>query len=644
TSVHAYTLPVPNPPDVAFRAPSKPIPVGAVPDPIGDAAIEKLGTARVVPPAPNPDERIRGLATGFVKRVFDDRIDLKLMQDQVEHAYGSSLPPQLRAVELDRLTAGSDQAARVVVEQGLQPAYQRANGDIAALEKALEAQDNLDVAASIGQRAGAAAGEARKFSGGMTATDSRAALARLEERLGPERWANVQEAMNGVHDYVDRLRDRLVSAQVWPEEFATEMKARYPHYIPTRILDYMGDTAEHIAPGQKIGLSDQGWKKLSEEGTERAREDVTASLARMAFEVERRARKNETFLALHDWRNIDPEINKALVPLAAGERTPPGMEKVTGFVNGVKQEFAAEPWAAQAITFQRLGNVPQAIAMGREIYRTGAVERNPTFALVANPALDSITYNYSAISKFGRQHILDIKKAAAEGFVDAFKGIGADRLDGPVTQRFLLGGGGMGQEGWMRPAGAAAIARQIKRSAIIGDRFDLQRALTDAVTFGWVPRIGRRTELGYRNAAMLLEERLGAGPGQKAIMAGRTGTQDFTQGGTYTKALNQWIPFFNIGTQTPYWLAQKAKDDPKGALAAYLTLVAMPTLASEAWNRSDPERAAAYEDIPQYVKDRGVVIMKPDPWLPPDKRGNRLPNYVHIDLRNLAGPAILTRE
>jgi hypothetical protein len=40
--------------------------------------------------------------------VFDDRIDLKLLQADVERAYGADLPPAYRAVELDRITGGSD--------------------------------------------------------------------------------------------------------------------------------------------------------------------------------------------------------------------------------------------------------------------------------------------------------------------------------------------------------------------------------------------------------------------------------------------------------------------------------------------------------------------------------------------------------
>ena len=61
------------------------------------------------------------------------------------------------------------------------------------------------------------------------------------------------------------------------------------------------------------------------------------------------------------------------------------------------------------------------------------------------------------------------------------------------------------------------------------------------------------------------------------------------------------------------------------------------------WNRSDPQRAKDYADVPQYVKDQGIVVMLPGE-APVDQQGNRKPMYAVIKLREWTPFATLARE
>jgi hypothetical protein len=168
------------------------------------------------------------------------------------------------------------------------------------------------------------------------------------------------------------------------------------------------------------------------------------------------------------------------------------------------------------------------------------------------------------------------------------------------------------------------------------------RLTKDLLTLHPVEALGERIELGPRVAAMRLAERRGENA-TKAIIDGRTVTVDFSQGGTVTKYLNNFIPFFNVGFQGPAQITRAFRDNPRAFVATVGTLLGVPSAAAEVWNRSDPQRAKDYADVPQYVKDQGVVIMLPGE-APVDKQGNRKPMYAVIKLREWAPFATVARE
>jgi hypothetical protein len=129
----------------------------------------------------------------------------------------------------------------------------------------------------------------------------------------------------------------------------------------------------------------------------------------------------------------------------------------------------------------------------------------------------------------------------------------------------------------------------------------------------------------------------------KAVIDGRTVTVDFSQGGTVTKYLNNFIPFFNVAAQGPVQVARAFRDNPKAFAATVGTVLGMPTIAAEAWNRSDPQRAADYKDIPDYIKNQGIVVMLPGE-APKDAQGNRKPLYALIKTREWSPFVSLARD
>ncbi len=97
--------------------------------------------------------------------------------------------------------------------------------------------------------------------------------------------------------------------------------------------------------------------------------------------------------------------------------------------------------------------------------------------------------------------------------------------------------------------------------------------------------------------------------------------------GTWARGLNTAIPFLNATVQNAARFAREMKAHPIGASASAATLLGVPALAAYAMNHRDDATEAAYEDVPQYLKDSGMVFMLP--WAGQDNRGP-LPNYLWL--------------
>lgn len=134
----------------------------------------------------------------------------------------------------------------------------------------------------------------------------------------------------------------------------------------------------------------------------------------------------------------------------------------------------------------------------------------------------------------------------------------------------------------------------------------------------------------------------------EGTQAGRTTTIDFAKGGTWAKNLNQIVPFFNVAVQSIADVKRAYTQNPAGYTTALVTGVAAPVYFTEVWNNATESRRKDYEDVPQYIKDQGLVIMYPNEAdgfsVPVDDEGNRHPQFLHIRFRHLAPFGVLTRE
>jgi len=227
--------------------------------------------------------------------------------------------------------------------------------------------------------------------------------------------------------------------------------------------------------------------------------------------------------------------------------------------------------------------------------------------------------------------------AYLRAFADAMSGVGSGRVTGEGARALEASGGAMrggGVTGRMTQTQAPEQLRKLTRSTafVVRNGADLKQLLGDVAAFGWVKALGNRFEQVPRIATRELALARGESP-LEAMRQAREVTTDFNRGGRFTKEINRYVPFFNVGVQASAQLGRLLKEHPAGAAYAGLTLLGAPASASEAWNYADPQRAQDYEDVPDYLKKQGVVLMLPGE-APVDKNGNRVPQKIVLPVPN----------
>ena len=96
-----------------------------------------------------------------------------------------------------------------------------------------------------------------------------------------------------------------------------------------------------------------------------------------------------------------------------------------------------------------------------------------------------------------------------------------------------------------------------------------------------------------------------------AADAARNVTANFARRGEFGTVLNAVIPFFNATIQGSRTLRNAFVKNPAKTTALFATTIATPVAVSTLWNISDPERKAIYDQIPDYEKERNIIIIPP---------------------------------
>lgn len=610
---------------------------------------------------------------------------------------------------LDRAHLQGDEDAIAAAEEALGRAQTRERNARRALDKL---QGGVDAAAAQRQDAqlqqslvrGEEVRANRVFSGDTRAYPPLQIESELARRVGGD-GARIQ----GIHDAADAMfeaarhaRDRLHEAGIIDDTVHRTLEENFPHYLPTVFVDRLERGADSALTGGSTNFSlrslrDAGGlpfgRRLSEQGSEAARESPLVTINRLLYASEGLAQRNETGRALermvqHDATHGSGELAQHFVRLKDPDQAVPAATHTKFVVHGPDEHGVTETRAyAVPKLYESLVRLDPSAARqvmaefgrwtGAPLARAVQTGLSPAFML-RNALIDAQT----ALTREGAANLTRPQRAgrALKEFAQAYRDVnplhslltGEDVLRLPEVREAYRRGAGQTSERLspaaerMRALGITGFgdrrAEYLRQRMLAGGQpdpgkkllgvlnqaealkwMDALRALGDTVGDNPVGRrvgaFGEAIETAPRLAAYRRAKAEGLTPlGQS--MAMRDVTLDFQRGGTATRALNGMIPFLNAGVQGMARFA--GRDLAKGNRLDTLTgmaALALPAAAAEVYNRV--LFGQDYADVPQYLKDNSLILMNPldDPQATTDASGRPAPGqrgYVAIPLRREA--------
>jgi hypothetical protein len=630
--------------------------------------------------APSGVTNSRGIRERWAQAWTDDRAGIRNFQEAVSKALGRPLTAGESVAELTRVNPASVASQRL--DDGLKPALQAVGEDEDYLAQYLVHKHNVDVAREIGQRAyddaitvgkspaqaavaASRASATRQFSGDLHLTETTQALQDIEQRVkslpdGAARWQDIENGAQAVWDTNRQTLERKRDAGIISDDLYNELTQRYPHYVRTDIADYFDKGAGGPAPaGKRLGLSDIGIQKISSEGTAKERVNPILSTIDQTYASESSIARNEAGKAFEELVRLDPSWQstfKEVVPSQGVNRGNPATTVPSSYSLRNGEQFLKVWDGGQARTYvipkeyaalvspqtgRVLGDSGAAklLSTAMNVYKSLITSKNPAFSLVVSPIRDLGDYAIregamSAKSKGPLGVAQGVAGAVgalgdyARAVPDAFAGILQGTYKGDLARMMREGAGQISRPGHDQQELRGAL-RDLQRTNGLEVRStgDLARLVGNVLTLGAEP-VGNRIEQIPRLAASRRAQRRGASDLGQA-MAFRDATVDFQRAGEWSRAANSIIPFFNVAMQSGAQTARTFKANPAAFMGAVAASVGTMTLAAEAWNHADEQRAADYEDVPDYLKKTGVVFMLPGVEGRAE-RGDRLPNYVWV--------------
>lgn len=505
------------------------------------------------------------------------------------------------------------------------------------------------------------------------------------------RWQQLQDAAKGVWDSADHTLQRLVDSGRVDAQQAADLRQRYPHYVPTvpiSHLDGAGGGPVAAATGPRVSAgTERSIHALDDVATSgeslnpivavrnqivRAERDIQRNTVAQAFaqmlddamqaspsQMGVNQGTHRTFLGggtdVQYWANGERHTISVPKPIADGLEAASNMGASPGTVGRIWKKVMGV--VTSAMTAGRASFLPVNVVRDAQDYalRTAAHEGGP-LALpgvmgtwlqeAGNAVVDVMRAQATARGAAGaaigaasgaavgdeNTTIGERARHAVEGGIAGTFLLGANKVNttGKALEYLSRGGGsgaasahwGAGQR-WYRDVlrnGGAVVKSPQDAARYLGDW------LSDIGSLQGIKGINERAELISRTAAMRRGDQQGLAP-VEAMTRGRDASYDPDRAGTVARMVNGVVPFFNASVQNAAQTARLFKQNPIAGAATITATLGPAMLAAESWNRSDPDRAQTYDDVPQYLKDTGLVVVTGGHGS--DARGDR-PRYLWI--------------
>lgn len=492
-----------------------------------------------------------------------------------------------------------------------------------------------------------------------------------------------QVAQSGKQADYDALHKDLMAITattrqlMWTEGLITQdefnaLDSAYQNYIPLRGLENV-DEEGRMRPGIGRGINVRGAETIRALGRRSRASDLIENVIRDYERVISRVEKNDVGKVLLDFvmSNPDPDLWGVDV-----ERNKPAFNKATGLVQYTKQVEKGEDTIGVKVNggqvYIKLADKQLARAM-RQAWKdeTSGLERaivattgwytnwmrnvltryNPAFAAINIPRDALWSGTTAALAELGPKglgrYLAAYAKAMAAS-VRAEAGVsgtsnvvfGNPKVDREF-QEFRNAGGITG--GWymrsleditkdlrdeMLMAGAAGRTPWEKVKSL--PPFKLAKLTLKMLEF-----LGSSSENATRFALYMAAKESGKSPAQAGILA-KDGTTNFNRKGEFGGALNNLYLFFNAGVQGTAQLLKVMKSPyVMGAMAGVTGIGMMLAAYGASGGGEDDDGEKYWDKVPDYVKERNLVIMLPpgEPLMDGIKRVGKRGRYITIPVQ-----------
>lgn len=406
-------------------------------------------------------------------------------------------------------------------------------------------------------------------------------------------------------DYSRKMLDYMVDSSMIAPELRDLLIQKYPDYAPLqRIFNELEKTQPVSKKGGTANLTAQTIvQKLK--GSEREIQNPLESLLLKTQDMFNQGERNKAAKMLGESGQL-PGMEGLVTEIEGHSSNKNTFSFLDG---GVKRTFETTPAiaaAAKSLNQDQMGMLLKIISYPTRMLQLTATSLNLPF-VATNILKDEVTGFVNS------HHGANTSILNPYNFVRAlYSTLGHDKLydeavrQGAMTTSFDISRTAPNLSVDKIRSGKNPIS---KSGYLITHPADLLRAVEDLV--GRSEEFGRLKNYRGEKQALLGEGRT---PQDAEILAAdnaRNATANFLRKGSFAKALNWVIPFFNAGIQGARQLTRSFQNAPVSTSAKVATAVFAPIAAATAWNLSDPQRAQIYQDIDDFEKDGNIIIIPP---------------------------------
>jgi hypothetical protein len=453
----------------------------------------------------------------------------------------------------------------------------------------------------------------------------------MDKKLIQEFQGKYEPIAQEVYKYTAKLLNDYKDAGLISKELYQELRQANKEYVPFQRVFSVLD--ENLSKGGGIGVASVYKQQLVKrlQGSEREVKNPIESIFSNTYLAIKQIEKNNAAKEIYNL------VDQGFLPgriIKKGEDFNTS-DVIYVLIDGKKVAVEVGKDIAGALknlNTENIGLLGKIFAFPTAVLRAGAVGLNLPF-VIRNLVKDQQT---AAI--FSKSPL----KSTILNPVNFAKSIFEISKNGKLYQDFIEAGAGyssmdIGRD-LTKTIERVRSERSIKQRAAFTAKnpMDLFRILEDVIGVSeLIPRVqnfGARRDFYMKKGYSLQDATV------LAANEARNLTANFARRGEWSNTINAVIPFFNASIQGARQLRNRFVDDPKRTTLQFTATLGLPITVATLWNNADPERKKAYEQVPEYEKERALIIIPPVPSYDPE--GN--PFYIRIPLApglsNLVNP------